>query len=332
MRLLPRPSERNVFTGDVVAFTSPLTVAAAAVAGPGGAAAARLPYGGSSAATAAAAAAGGIGEELGQSTMVRRVAAMPGDELTTGEEEGAESYIIPEVRPTRWLSYSELSVGGRRARGAYCWAERARLRSPELQSDLLHSATCSFASQSSRFRPLLHNWRPLALPPTLHPHPNPQPPTPSHPVQGHCWVLADNESLSPPHVIDSRSFGPLPLSHIVGRCGGRAAAFWGAVELCDMLRQRLHCLTGPFTAAGGQHAVTKPSAHLWLAGGAGSCTLPARRPTTAPWRTARRAWQQMRRSLRRSWMLRRSAEGRSEAAWLPGGPGLPGVVARTEPP
>lgn len=129
VRLLPRPSERTVFTGDVVAFTSPLTVAAAAVAGPAGAAAG-LPFGGSSAAAAAAAAASGLGEELQQSTMVRRVAAMPGDELTTGEEEGAESYIIPE---------------------------------------------------------------------------------------GHCWVLADNESLAPPHVIDSRSFGPLPLSHIVGR-------------------------------------------------------------------------------------------------------------------
>ncbi|KAL4440610.1 hypothetical protein ABPG75_003611 [Micractinium tetrahymenae] len=132
VRLLPRPSERNVFNGDVVAFTSPLTVAAAAVAGPGGAAAAGLPFGGSSAAVAAAAAAAspGLGQELQQSTMVRRVSAMPGDELTTGEEEGAESYIIPE---------------------------------------------------------------------------------------GHCWVLADNESLAPPHVIDSRSFGPLPLSHIVGR-------------------------------------------------------------------------------------------------------------------
>ncbi|KAL4418699.1 hypothetical protein ABPG77_008713 [Micractinium sp. CCAP 211/92] len=145
VRLLPRPSERNVFTGDVVAFTSPLTVAAAAVAGPGGAAAARLPYGGSSAAAAAAAAAGGIGEELGQSTMVRRVAAMPGDELTTGEEEGAESYIIPE---------------------------------------------------------------------------------------GHCWVLADNESLAPPNVIDSRSFGPLPLSHIVGRIlyAARSETDHGPVE------------------------------------------------------------------------------------------------------
>ncbi len=207
VRLLPRPSERNVFTGDVVAFTSPLTVAAAAVAGPGGAAAARLPYGGSSAAAAAAAAAGGIGEELGQSTMVRRVAAMPGDELTTGEEEGAESYIIPEVRPTRWLGYSELSVGGRRARGAYCWAERARLRSPELQSDLLHSATCCFASQSSRFRPLLHNWRPLALLPTLHPHPNPQPlPTPCRGTAG-CWPTT------------SRSRHPMSLTAAaLGRC------------------------------------------------------------------------------------------------------------------
>lgn len=102
VRLLPRPSERTVFTGDVVAFTSPLTVAAAAVAGPAGAAAG-LPFGGSSAAAAAAAAASGLGEELQQSTMVRRVAAMPGDELTTGEEEGAESYIIPEVRLSRLI-------------------------------------------------------------------------------------------------------------------------------------------------------------------------------------------------------------------------------------
>jgi hypothetical protein len=36
-------------------------------------------------------------------------------------------------------------------------------------------------------------------------------------LQGHCWVLADNEQLAPPHVIDSRSFGPLPLSLVMGR-------------------------------------------------------------------------------------------------------------------
>lgn len=34
---------------------------------------------------------------------------------------------------------------------------------------------------------------------------------------GCCWVLADNEALAPPHVIDSRSFGPLPASFIHGR-------------------------------------------------------------------------------------------------------------------
>lgn len=34
---------------------------------------------------------------------------------------------------------------------------------------------------------------------------------------GHCWVLADNPALAPPHVIDSRSFGPLPASLICGR-------------------------------------------------------------------------------------------------------------------
>ncbi|KAI3431274.1 hypothetical protein D9Q98_004335 [Chlorella vulgaris] len=127
VRLLPRPSSRTLFSGDVVAFSSPLAVAATAAAGamPG---ALGLP--------AAAAAAAGVdplaGEQL-QNTMVRRVAAMPGDELVTGEDEeaaGFDSIVIPE---------------------------------------------------------------------------------------GHCWVLADNEQLAPPHVIDSRSFGPLPLSLVMGR-------------------------------------------------------------------------------------------------------------------
>lgn len=45
--------------------------------------------------------------------------------------------------------------------------------------------------------------------PTQHPY---------HPaLQGHCWVLADNAQLEPPRVIDSRAFGLLPLSAIVGR-------------------------------------------------------------------------------------------------------------------
>lgn len=35
--------------------------------------------------------------------------------------------------------------------------------------------------------------------------------------EGHCWVLADNEALSPPDVVDSRSFGPLPVENILGR-------------------------------------------------------------------------------------------------------------------
>ncbi len=30
-------------------------------------------------------------------------------------------------------------------------------------------------------------------------------------------MVADNEELEPPHVVDSRSFGPLPLSNILGR-------------------------------------------------------------------------------------------------------------------
>ncbi|GAX83988.1 hypothetical protein CEUSTIGMA_g11413.t1 [Chlamydomonas eustigma] len=34
---------------------------------------------------------------------------------------------------------------------------------------------------------------------------------------GHCWVLADNPEMKPPQVIDSRTFGFIPLSNIVGR-------------------------------------------------------------------------------------------------------------------
>jgi hypothetical protein len=34
---------------------------------------------------------------------------------------------------------------------------------------------------------------------------------------GHCWVLADNEALQPPDVIDSRSFGYLDMRLIIGR-------------------------------------------------------------------------------------------------------------------
>lgn len=34
---------------------------------------------------------------------------------------------------------------------------------------------------------------------------------------GHCWVLADNEQLEPPEVIDSRAFGYLDMRLIMGR-------------------------------------------------------------------------------------------------------------------
>ncbi len=49
---------------------------------------------------------------------------------------------------------------------------------------------------------------------------------------GTCWVLADNEALEPKQVIDSRSFGPLPYKHIVGRVlyHARSAHDHGVVE------------------------------------------------------------------------------------------------------
>ena len=36
-------------------------------------------------------------------------------------------------------------------------------------------------------------------------------------ASGQCWVLADNEEMRPPDVIDSRTFGPLPMENILGR-------------------------------------------------------------------------------------------------------------------
>lgn len=102
IRLIPRPSNRSLFTGDVIAFNNPFAPAAAQSGQP-------------------------------QQVMVRRIAAMEGDELISeeaGEDEVPEEYIIPD---------------------------------------------------------------------------------------GHCWLLADNESLQPPHVIDSRALGPIPLSSIFGR-------------------------------------------------------------------------------------------------------------------
>ena len=67
MRLIPRPaSHRTIFDGDVVAFTSPLV---------------------------------SPGTTAGEQVMVRRVAALEGDELTTADEaeEEADTFIIPKV-------------------------------------------------------------------------------------------------------------------------------------------------------------------------------------------------------------------------------------------
>lgn len=54
-------------------------------------------------------------------------------------------------------------------------------------------------------------------------------------ASGTCWVLCDNESLSPKESRDSRSFGPLPLSNIVGRAiyGSRSPVDHGFVVNSD---------------------------------------------------------------------------------------------------
>ncbi|KAK9804469.1 hypothetical protein WJX73_005263 [Symbiochloris irregularis] len=50
--------------------------------------------------------------------------------------------------------------------------------------------------------------------------------------EGHCWVLADNDELQPAEAIDSRSFGPLPFSNIIGRVmyRARSATDHGAID------------------------------------------------------------------------------------------------------
>ena len=35
--------------------------------------------------------------------------------------------------------------------------------------------------------------------------------------EGHCWVLTEDDTFKPNEVIDSRTFGPLPVENIIGR-------------------------------------------------------------------------------------------------------------------
>ena len=141
MRLIPHPvAQSNIFDGDVVAFTSPLV-------SPGSA----------------------------EQVLVRRVAALEGDELVTADDadqdDGEATYVIPSVR----VQFVSLFL------------------------------------ESSRHPCLTHT----------HIH-----------IQGYCWVLADNEDLTYPDVIDSRSFGPLPLHNIIGRVmySARSETDHGPVE------------------------------------------------------------------------------------------------------
>eukprot|EP00246_Nothoceros_aenigmaticus_P005216 TRINITY_DN17104_c0_g1_i1.p1 TRINITY_DN17104_c0_g1~~TRINITY_DN17104_c0_g1_i1.p1 ORF type:complete len:205 (+),score=34.91 TRINITY_DN17104_c0_g1_i1:44-658(+) len=60
-------------------------------------------------------------------------------------------------------------------------------------------------------------------------------------LPGHCWVLCDNEALGPkvPEAPDSRTFGPLPLTNIVGRAiyCSRSAVDHGFVRNSDEAMQ-----------------------------------------------------------------------------------------------
>mmetsp|Transcript_25701 Transcript_25701/g.48755 ORF Transcript_25701/g.48755 Transcript_25701/m.48755 type:complete len:211 (+) Transcript_25701:221-853(+) len=50
--------------------------------------------------------------------------------------------------------------------------------------------------------------------------------------QGHCWVLADNETLQPNEAVDSRTLGPVKYSDLVGRVmySSRSEVDHGSVE------------------------------------------------------------------------------------------------------
>lgn len=91
MRCLPRPSLRAVFTGDVVAFNSPL-------AGPGA-------------------------EHL----MVRRVAAVEGEELITDDPVDG-SYTIPEGEACALLSHASNLCGARPSFGLMLCHAHAQLQ------------------------------------------------------------------------------------------------------------------------------------------------------------------------------------------------------------
>ncbi|MEW5299296.1 MAG: hypothetical protein WDW38_003388 [Sanguina aurantia] len=110
VRLLPRPSSRSVMIGDVIAFNSPLSSSSSSTP---------------------------------QNVLIRRVAAVEGDEMLTGDETSAsgEAAAAPMVVPA-----------------------------------------------------------------------------------GNCWLLADNEKLPSSDVIDSRKFGFVPFSNIIGRVVYAAAS------------------------------------------------------------------------------------------------------------
>ncbi|CAK9199579.1 unnamed protein product [Sphagnum troendelagicum] len=52
---------------------------------------------------------------------------------------------------------------------------------------------------------------------------------------GTCWVLCDNEGISPKEAVDSRTFGPLRMSNIIGRAiyYSRSAVEHGFVQNSD---------------------------------------------------------------------------------------------------
>lgn len=144
VRLIPRPAaNRTVFDGDVVAFASP-------IAGPASSPA----------------------------VLVRRVAALEGDEMASDDAED-EAFAVPQA-------------SGRRMH--FKKAAAAMQCGRFLDRRAAHSAGRRAGRAAHRLPPPPFCW-----------------------LQGHCWVLADNEDLAPCDAVDSRTFGPLPLQNIQGR-------------------------------------------------------------------------------------------------------------------
>ena len=132
-------------------------------------------------------------------------------------------------------------------------------------------------------------------------------------------------------MIDSRSFGPLPLTNVVGRCGLAFGSAPGAAARAVLMGEQ-PARAAAHTAAPEEvfdpHALSRAPVLPTPSCRAGLCTRHAARRTMDQWRTAPRAWRRTRRCLKRSWTWSGCAANEPMAGSRPdqGGPRRPKAV------